>query len=218
MTALDLLASLAQWAEGAVARFGYAGIFAGMLLESTAFPLPAEAVLPFAGDLVRKGDLIGVLAFLAALLGSLAGSLISYAIGYFGLLPLLERYGKYVFLREGDIEKAQRFFERRQAGLAIVVARFVPVVRHLISFPAGSSRMPLVPFLVATAIGAGIYNGVLLLAGYALGEEWPTITAYFHTIEIAVAVVLALLVIVGAFVWWRRRSGSSRAPTEPRSS
>lgn len=203
---MALLGDLLQWvavtATEVVASAGYVGIFALMAMESMFFPVPSEAVMPPAGILVAEGrlDLWGVVA--ASTLGSLAGSLLSYAIGRFGAEPLVRRYGRWFLLNPHHIDQAHAFFEKRGA-LAVFLARFVPGVRHVSSIPAGIARMSLGPFVLATLLGATAWNMLLLWAGITLGHNWERVLPLFEYAEV-VAIAL-VLVAVAWWLWQRRR-------------
>ncbi len=198
---MGITAHIAQYATQFIDATGYASVYALMVLESMIFPIPSEAVMPFAGFLVVTGrfTLWGVIV--ASTLGSITGSLASYWIGAKGGEPFIRRFGKYFLLDQHELELTQRFFQRR-GQLAILVSRFIPVVRHLISLPAGAGRMPLLPFCVYTVIGAGLWNAFLAVAGMKLKENWDELMHYSHQIDL---VVLAILVaLVGLFVWRHR--------------
>lgn len=178
-----------------------------MTAESMILPVPSEAVMPFAGFVIAEGTLgwPGVIA--AATLGSICGSLVGYAIGKFGGRPFLARFGKYVLLDQDDLGATDRFFQKR-GSLTILVSRFIPIIRHLISIPAGMASMKLLPFLVFTVIGAGIWNAFLTWCGFQLQKNWNTVLRYSHWIDIAVVVLLAVLVVlyVGRHLARRRRA------------
>lgn len=198
---MGITAHIAQYATQFIDATGYASVYVLMVLESMIFPIPSEAVMPFAGFLVVTGrfTLWGVIA--ASTLGSITGSLLSYWIGAKGGEPFIRRFGKYFLLDQHELEITQRFFQRR-GQLAILVSRFIPVVRHLISLPAGAGRMPLAPFAVYTVIGAGLWNAFLAVAGMKLKENWDELMHYSHQIDL---VVLAILVaLVGLFVYRHR--------------
>ncbi len=202
-----VLAWLAQAALDVVDTLGYAGLFALMALESMVAPVPSEAVLPPAGFLAARGEMSFALAFAAATAGTLAGSLLSYAMGYYGIRPLLERYGRFVLVHHRHLDLAEGFFHRRSAGVAVFLGRFVPVVRHLVSIPAGSARMPLAPFCLATVLGGGTWNLTLLYAGFALGENWHAIEPILRDAKlVTVALVAAAAVGVLAWIALRRRA------------
>jgi membrane protein DedA with SNARE-associated domain len=177
---------------------GYAGAAFLMALESMIAPIPSEAVMPFVGFQVADGKWSLWLAMIATSAGSLVGSLISYLMGYYGGKPVVLKVGRYLLLDQHDLELTERFFHRRSGNLTIFISRFIPVVRHLISIPAGIGRMPLVPFLLATLIGATLWNGFLLICGMKLREHWGLMLKYSH--EVDLVVVLAILVGAAWFV------------------
>ena len=204
---MGITAFIAAWGTKIVEATGYVGLFFLMAAESMILPIPAEAVMPFAGFLVAEKSMSAPAAVGFATLGSLFGSLLSYALGRFGGRALIARFGKAVLLDQNDLDAADRFFHRRGA-ITIFVGRFIPVVRHLISIPAGMGRMRLVPFCLYTVLGAGVWNGILIGCGIVLRRHWDTILRYAKWAD---AVVLLLLVGVMAVVLLRyvrrRRSG-----------
>jgi membrane protein DedA with SNARE-associated domain len=187
-----------------IASAGYVGVFLLMVAESMVLPVPSEAVMPFAGFLVAERTLsfAGVLA--SATLGSLVGSLLSYAIGRFGGRAFVGRYGKYLLLDARDLEWTDRFFQRR-GTMTLFVSRFIPVVRHLISIPAGVGRMRLLPFSVLTIAGAGLWNAFLAWCGLVLRRNWTTVMRYSSLVDVAILVGLASLVLLFAVRHLRRR-------------
>lgn len=199
----DWLAQLAAFAVDVLQATGYAGLFLLMAGESMVLPIPSEAVMPFAGYLVSTGDMTWAGAIVASSLGSLIGSYLSYLMGKHGLLPLVVRYGKYVFVQPHHVVKAQAFFARRGA-VAVFACRFIPGVRHVSSIPAGSARMPLAPFLLASVAGATIWNSILLYVGYKVGQNAEAIARYKHLLDLA---GLALVVLLVAYVWYEVRRG-----------
>jgi len=178
---------------------GYAGAAFLMALESMIAPIPSEAVMPFVGFQVADGKWNLWLAVIATSAGSLIGSLISYLMGYYGGKPVVLKVGKYLLLDQHDLELTEKFFHRRGGTLTIFISRFIPVVRHLISIPAGIGRMPVVPFLAATLIGATLWNGFLLACGMKLREHWSLMLKYAHEVDIVVIVVL-----LAGVVWFVR--------------
>jgi membrane protein DedA with SNARE-associated domain len=172
---------------------GYAGVFLLMVAESMVLPVPSEAVMPFAGFLVAEGSMSAVAAVGFATLGSLVGSLLSYAIGRFGGRPFIAKYGKVLLLDASDLERADGFFRRRGA-VTIFVSRFIPVVRHLISIPAGMGRMRLLPFCLFTVVGAALWNGFLTWCGFALRANWDAVLRYARLVDVGVLAILAGLV------------------------
>src|SRR3954463_7493368 len=137
---------------------GYAGAAALMTLESMIAPVPSEAVMPFVGFQVADGRWNLWAAILATSFGSIVGSLLSYAMGYYGGKPLVLKVGKYLLLNQHDLERTETFFHRKQGITPVFISRFIPVVRHFISIPAGMGKMPLLPFLAVTLVGATVWN------------------------------------------------------------
>jgi membrane protein DedA with SNARE-associated domain len=199
---------LAGYIVAFIDRTGYASVFVLMVMESMVLPVPSEAVMPFAGFLIAEGkfSFAGVIAY--STLGSIAGSLISYWLGLYGGKPVIERWGKYLLLDHRDLELTERFFKRR-GDLAIFVSRFIPVIRHLISIPAGIGRMNIFTFSIYTVVGAGLWNTFLALAGYYLRQHWEVIMQYSRIVDIVV-----LVAMVGAITWFiykHLRSANSSA-------
>lgn len=186
---------------------GYFGAAFLMALESMIFPIPSEAVMPFVGFLVADGKWSIEMAILSTSLGSLIGSLISYSMGHFGGKPFVLTFGKYLLLNTHDLERAENFFNRRGGTLTLFISRFIPVIRHLISIPAGVGKMPVLPFVAATVIGSTMWNSFLLVCGMYLRERWGIIQNYTHQIDIVVVAVMA----VAAVMFIRSRMKNSRA-------
>ena len=177
---------------------GYFGAAFLMALESMIVPIPSEAVMPFVGFLVADGKWDLWAAVAATSIGSIAGSAVSYAMGYHGGKPFVLRIGRYLLLDPHDLERTEDFFSRRKGTLALFFARFVPVVRHLVSVPAGTGKMRLLPFLLATLFGATLWNSFLLICGMYLREKWDLVQQYSHQVDIVV--VAALIVGLAFFV------------------
>lgn len=206
-----LTEKISEWAVACLETAGYAGAAGLMALESMIAPVPSEAVMPFVGFMVVDGKWNLWLAILSTSLGSIIGSLLSYWMGYYGGKPFVLRIGKYLLLNVHDLERTERFFHKRSGAITIFVARFIPVVRHFISIPAGTGRMPMVPFLIPTFIGSTIWNTFLLICGMKLREHWTVVQKYSHQADY---VIVGMLLIGGAwFVYSRkfRRKGISVA-------
>jgi membrane protein DedA with SNARE-associated domain len=187
--------TIAAFGTHVIDAIGYVGVFLLMTAESMVLPVPSEAVMPFAGFSIAEGTLSWAGVIVVATLGSIVGSLIGYAIGKFGGRPFVARFGRYLLLDAKDLEITDRFFQRR-GSVTILVSRFIPIVRHLISIPAGMGRMPLLPFCVFTVVGAGLWNSFLAGCGFLLKKNWATVLRYSHLIDIAVVVILALLIVL----------------------
>jgi membrane protein DedA with SNARE-associated domain len=205
-----VLDSFAHAVQNLVADLGYPGLFLLIVAESTMVPVPSLLVMPFAGFMAAQGtfSLPVILAINGA--GALVGSSLSYWLGAAGGKPLLLKYGKYIFVRPKDIERTEAFFSGR-GKWTIFIARFLPVIRHIISIPAGIARMPLRTFLLETFLGAMAWGGGLMILGYELGAQWETIALKAKKVDLAVALVIVLVLVALAirFVLRRRRE---RAP------
>lgn len=187
---------IAEWITGVMQAMGYPGLVFMMALESMIAPVPSEIVMPFAGFLVAQEQFTFLGATLASSLGTLIGSLLSYYLGKWGGYPLILRWGRYLLLDEHHLQYTVRWFEKR-GDMTILICRFVPVVRHLISIPAGVGNMNILKFSLFTLIGGTIWNVILLAAGVKLREHWGIIHEYSHEIDY---VFVAVLLIAG--VWW----------------
>jgi membrane protein DedA with SNARE-associated domain len=202
---MGITESLAAFGTHVIGAIGYGGVFLLMVAESMVLPMPSEAVMPFAGFLVAEGRLAAVATVLVATAGSIVGSLIGYGIGRFGGVPFLGRFGKYLLLDAEDLSRTTGFFQRR-GGITILVSRFIPVVRHLISIPAGMGEMRLLPFCLFTIIGAGLWNAFLTWCGFLLRKNWTTVMHYSHLIDLVVVAVLLALVILFVVRHLKRRA------------
>lgn len=189
-----LLEYLVEFMTGIISAGGYAGVFILMALESMIAPVPSEAVMPFAGFLVAQGNLSTIWVIIAAALGSIAGSLASYYIGFYGGRKMVSKYGKYLLLDESHLDWTENWF-RAQGEKTIFISRFVPVVRHLISIPAGIGKMNKGKFLAYTIVGATMWNTFLLYVGIYLNEKWRMISQYSEKLDIVIA---GIIVIAGA--------------------
>ncbi len=181
---------------------GLPWIFLSMLLESTAFPMPSEGIMPFAGFLVAQGKMDFAAVVLVSTFGSIVGSMISYYIGYYGGKPAILRFGKYLLLNIHHLEATERFFAK-YGSITVFIARFVPVVRHLISIPAGVGRMQKRKFIMLTVLGAGIWNAFLIWIGMMLQENWQEVLKYSQILDIVVAI--GIIVAVVLFVYKLRK-------------
>jgi membrane protein DedA with SNARE-associated domain len=178
---------------------GYPGLVLMMALESMVAPVPSEIVMPFAGFLVAQGKFTILGGIIASSMGTILGSFISYYLGKFGGYPLVLRFGYYLLLDKEHLDTTVRWFEKR-GDMTIFVCRFIPIVRHLISIPAGVGNMNIAKFAIYTLIGGTIWNAILLVAGIYLEEKWTIIHKYSHQIDY---IFIAGILVVGA--WWVRK-------------
>jgi membrane protein DedA with SNARE-associated domain len=209
---LDFLGDALGWVTGLIEAFGYPGLAVVLALESVFPPIPSEAVLPLAGFLVGQGRMGFVGAVIAATVGAVVGALILYwlgaALGERRVRALVERHGRWLFLSTEDLDRAQDWFDRH-GGAAVFIGRLAPLVRSLVSVPAGVARMPLPAFVAYTALGSALWNTVLIGAGWALGESWGVVQQYQKLFGYAVLGALGLA--VAWFVSRRLGSGSRDA-------
>ena len=192
----EILAAIAGFFLSLISILGYAGIVILMMLESMVFPVPSELVMPFVGFKVAEGQFSFILVVIASSLGSLVGSLLSYYIGMIGGTKLINSYGKYLLIDHDDLEKTQKWFQKR-GEITIFIARLVPVVRHLISLAAGIAQMNKKKFLLYTLIGATIWNTLLIYLGFILGQNWNEVSTYLEEISL----VIVILLIIGVFYY-----------------
>ena len=190
--------------ETAVTEAGYAGIAIVMAIETVFPPIPSELVLPLAGFQVARGTLGFLPALGASTLGAVLGALVLYAIARLGGRPLILRLHPLLRITERDMDRADRWFDRRAVPI-VLFGRLVPGVRSLVSVPAGLSEMPLRTFIAATTAGALLWNAALLGAGALLGSQYDRVEGYVGPVSTAVIVVV-VLAAVGGLVWLRRRA------------
>lgn len=197
------LTGLVGWVVSVIEALGPVGVGLLVALENIFPPLPSEVVLPVAGYVASQGGMSLVWAVVAATLGSLVGAWALYGIGAaVGRVRLRRWLEKVPLVEVEDLDRAEAWFVRH-GGAAVLVGRCVPVVRSLISVPAGVERMPLWRFSLYTTLGSLVWNGGLIVAGYALGSRWEDIGRYSDWLNLVVYVILAWL--VGRFVWTRLR-------------
>jgi membrane protein DedA with SNARE-associated domain len=195
---MGLTQLIATHATYLIEKSGYVGVFILMIMESMVFPVPSEAVMPFAGFLIEQKTFTFWEVILVSTLGSIVGSLISYYVGYYGGMPFVRKFGKYALLDIEELEATEKFFTKR-GELTIFICRFIPVVRHLISIPAGTGRMNVWRFSIFTIIGAALWNAFLAYVGFVLKSNWEEVMKYSHIIDIVV--ILSLMAVVGLYVY-----------------
>jgi membrane protein DedA with SNARE-associated domain len=197
-----------------VLRHGYLAIFVLMVAESACIPIPSEVTMLFGGALANAtfvAALAGqaeplniVLVGLLGTIANVAGSWIAYGVGRAGGRALIERWGRYVFLRDHELDRAERWFERH-GQTAVFVSRLLPVVRTFISLPAGVAEMPFWRFTLYTFIGCLPWTFALAGVGYTLGSRWHVIESYLRPVSIGLAAL-----IVGVAAWWLVRRARAK--------
>lgn len=205
-----MLDNLTEWATNIVEQLGYLGVAMLVALENVFPPIPSEVVLGLAGYTASQGDAWVVGMIIAATIGSVVGAWILYglsaAIGPVRVRAIVIRYGTWIGFGEGDLDRAESWFDRRSRS-AVLVCRCVPLIRSLISIPAGFRRMSPVAFTLFTLIGSLVWNTVLVTAGFVLADRWEQILDYtepFQTLVVALIAALLVALIVRKVVQVRR--------------
>jgi membrane protein DedA with SNARE-associated domain len=201
-----IVSGLSAFILATILTLGYGGVVLMMAIESACIPLPSEVIMPFSGFLVATGRFNLQMVAVMGALGCLLGSYVAYYVGANGGRRFIERYGRYLLIAPHELETADRFFER-WGSLAVFLARLLPVVRTFIAFPAGVSRMKLLPFSIYTLLGSYIWCLVLAYAGMKLGEHWKDLAPYFHRFD----ALIAILLVAGAAALLYNRLKSIRS-------
>lgn len=190
--------------------YGYLGLFVALVLGNIGVPVGAEIILPVAGGLVATGHLSSVwLTIAIALAGELAGNTAGYAIGRFGGVPVIERYGKYVHFTHDRLLIVHRFFER-WGTFAVFICRFLPVLRGIVSIPAGIAEMNLAHFYLWTFLGSLVFCSAMILLGHALGAHLDAVLPLLHR-GAYVLLGLAVVAVIAGVVVFRLRRRPARA-------
>lgn len=190
-----------------IGSLGYPGIFLLMAMESSLIPVPSELVMPPAGYLIHQGGMDWLPAILAGSLGSLAGAYANYyAARYLGR-PLILKYGRYILIPPDKFQRVEAFF-LRHGEISTFIGRLLPVVRHLISIPAGIAGMNHLRFTLYTLLGAGIWCSILTWIGYLIGQNQELVMAWSHRAIVWVMIASALL--LACYIWWQKRRSLNR--------
>ena len=187
----QLIDPILQWISDAIAAWGYLGIVAMMAIESANIPLPSEAIMPAAGILVQQQKMNLHLAALAGAAGCLVGSIPSYLLGLYGGRPFLQRHGRWLLLKEHDLELAEAWVQK-YGNWTFFVCRILPVVRTFISFPAGVLKAPFAVFCILTFLGSWIWCYLLAYAGMKFGENLQLFTRIWHKFDLAIAIFILI--------------------------
>jgi membrane protein DedA with SNARE-associated domain len=211
-----MLSGFIDWLLHALLALGYPGIVALMAMESSILPVPSELVMPPAGYWAAKGEMNFAVALFCGVLGSVIGALANYYGAQWIGRPLIQRYGKYVLLSEKNLLRSERFFAQH-GEISTLIGRLFPVIRHLISIPAGLHRMPLRKFIAYTAAGAAVWCAILTWIGYFLGQHEGALRSeeiHRYVTRALVILIPASVIMVLIYAWRRRR----RPPRQPESS
>jgi len=201
--------ALVNWLLITIGTLGYSGIFLLMAMESSVIPVPSELVMPPAGYLAQQGQMNMAIVILCGTIGSLLGAYANYYAAHYLGRPLLLKYGKYVWITEEKFAKVETFF-REHGEVSTFIGRLLPVVRHLISLPAGLAGMNHWKFSLYTLLGAGLWVTVLSYIGYFIGANKDLIMQYSN--QALIGAVLLSVTIVAVYVWNHRRKAKSKYP------
>jgi membrane protein DedA with SNARE-associated domain len=184
---------LIMWLVNTIGAMGYTGIFLLMAMESSVIPVPSELVMPPAGYLAQQGQMNIWVAILMGTVGSLLGAYANYYAAHYLGRPLVLKYGKYVWITEEKFAKVEQYF-RDHGEISTFIGRLLPVVRHLISLPAGLAGMNHAKFTLYTLAGAGIWVTILTWIGYIIGANQELIMQYSHQALIGVVIVSGVII------------------------
>lgn len=201
------LGGLADWVVDVVDSVGEPGVGALIALENLLPPIPSEIILPFAGFSSSRGDINVVLAWVAATVGALVGAWILYGVGrLLSYERVHELAGRrwFVLFGQGDLERGEKFFGH-YGNYIVLFGRCIPLVRSVVSVPAGLDEMPIVRFSLLTILGSGVWNAIFIALGYQLGERWEQVEEWVAPASYA---VLALLLVALAWLVVRKVRGS----------
>ena len=199
----DLLNAIKIWVEQIISSMGYVGLYLVMFLENVFPPIPSEVVLPLAGSLTLTGRFSIFWITVIGMLGSLTGAFLFYGLGKWLGEPrvrvLMEKFGRYALLSTNDLDRSLEWFDKYDDWV-IFFSRMVPIVRSLISIPAGIAAMDITKFSFFTILGTALWSFLLALGGKLLGEQWPLIAEFINTYQNIVLVVTgtAVLLFIGS--------------------
>ena len=195
-------------------QFGYFGVFFLIAVENIFPPIPSEVILLFGGFMTTSTNLSVLGVIIAATLGSLLGAIVLYFVGKILNKERLKRIvsgkiAKVLRLKASDIESADHWFDTK-GNKTVFFCRFIPIVRSLISIPAGMSEMPMLKFLIYTIAGSTIWNTVLIVIGNKVGENWVNILNIFENYSHITLIVLILIFIIACFIFYYKKTAKIR--------
>lgn len=196
-----------NWITDFMEQYGYLGILLMIALENLFPPIPSEVILTFGGFMTTYTNLTPVGVIVTATLGSLIGAVILYFIGRFlgveRLERIIDRWGRVLRVKKEDVRKADAWFDK-YGYWAVLLCRMIPLIRSLISLPAGMSGMRFVPFMLFTTIGTLIWNTILVTLGTAVGDNWNEIVEFMDVYSNVVYALIAAAVIAVVILYVRR--------------
>ncbi|EGX6704868.1 TPA: DedA family protein [Listeria innocua] len=196
------------WITSIMADFGYIGIFLLIMIENLFPPIPSEIILTFGGFMTTVSSLNVVMVIIVATLGSVVGAILLYKVAsYFGkerLTHIVLKYGRVLRLKESDIERAESFF-LKYGSWAVFLCRMIPLIRSLISIPAGMTKMKMSRFLILTTAGSLLWNTVLIGLGALLGKSWGEIVVFMDSFSTVIYSIIAVITLLGLGFFFRAR-------------
>lgn len=196
-----MINSLVDWLVQAIDSLGYLGVLIAVFLESFIAVIPSQIILPFSGFVASQGSLSIIFVILTVAMGAYLGTLPFYFIGRWGddfVQKFLTKYGKYIFISNEDLEKGYKAFEKYGGGI-VFFGRLLPLIRTVISFPAGAARMKFGVFSLYTISGSLIFATISCLAGYFMGENWPVVSGYIEQYDNVVLALLSIAILI--YIW-----------------
>lgn len=188
--------------------YGYLGVAFLIMIENVFPPIPSEIILIFSGFLTTYSDLTPENMVIASTIGSVVGAIIIYLIGYVINIEVIEKFldtkfGKLLFLKKEDIERSRQWFLKYN-GKAVFICRFIPLIRSLISFPAGMTKMKFLPFLIYTVVGTGIWNTVLIILGRIAGDKWEVVLEYSNLYNRIAFIIFLIVLAIAGLVYYKK--------------
>lgn len=200
---MQLLHAITAWVLHLILKLGYLGLAAGMFGQAVGVPLPSEVMMSFSGYLAWSSRFQLPWVIAAGVFGDTLGALAAYMIGFYGGRPLVVRFGRFLFFRQRELERADKWFAKYGAR-AVFVCKLLPGIRAVASFPAGATRMPLWQFLSYTFGASALWCSLFAAAGFVLGKNW---FALAHTLRPVAYILLALVpLIIAAWIWLHFRA------------
>lgn len=201
-----------HWITEMMNNYGYLGVFLLIAVENLFPPIPSEVILTFGGFMTTYSNLTLPGVIVASTLGSVIGAIVLYAIGYWIDVNRMERFigkwGRWLRLTPADVRKAYSWFEK-YGPWTVFLCRLVPLLRSLISIPAGSTRMRFGFFLLLTIVGSLIWNTVLVSVGAAVGASWDSIVAYMDVYSnVAYALIAVFGIAVLLYLFLRKKKAN----------
>ena len=177
-----------------IAKYGYFGMFLGMILEAIIIIIPSEVILATGGILSSQGIFNFYISFFIGLIGSIFCAIVLYLMGYFGGRKFINKYGKYFFMKSSDIEKSENSFNK-YGGIACLIGRNFPIIRTLISIPAGIYKYNFLKFIIYTTLGSIPWTYLFTYFGYKLGSNWILINNYKDKLKLVIYILILIIII-----------------------